>query len=102
MVGTKNTRGVISGRCLGAQVRAPTVEEKLCPNCNERKRAPLFYPNTITPDGLSENCRSCCKVRHISLLHFTLLVCKLTSACCEGIGMSINFTRRGRQRAQAW
>jgi len=45
-------------------VRAPTVEEKLCPNCHERKRAPLFYPNTITPDGLSENCRSCCKVRH--------------------------------------
>ena len=44
-------------------MRAPTVEEKLCPNCNERKRAPLFYPNTITPDGLSENCRSCCKVR---------------------------------------
>ena len=39
------------------------MEEKLCPNCNERKRAPLFYPNTITPDGLSENCRSCCKAR---------------------------------------
>ena len=48
---------------LSAQNRAPSVEEKLCPNCGESKRAPLFYPNTVTPDGLSENCRSCCKVR---------------------------------------
>ena len=58
-------------------MRAPTVEEKLCPNCNERKRAPLFYPNTITPDGLSENCRSCCKARrtslHLTVCHNTLM-----------------------------
>jgi hypothetical protein len=43
------------------QVRAPTVEEKECPACGEVKRAALYYPNTIAPDGLSEKCRSCCK-----------------------------------------
>ena len=43
------------------QVRAPTVEEKQCPACGEVKRAALYYPNTIAPDGLSEKCRSCCK-----------------------------------------
>ncbi len=43
------------------QVRAPTVDEKQCPHCGEVKRAALYYPNTIAPDGLSEKCRSCCK-----------------------------------------
>lgn len=42
-------------------MRAPTVEEKQCPACGEVKRAALYYPNTIAPDGLSEKCRSCCK-----------------------------------------
>ena len=37
------------------------VDEKQCPNCGEVKRAALYYPNTITADGLSEKCRSCCK-----------------------------------------
>lgn len=37
------------------------MDEKQCPACGEVKRAALYYPNTIAPDGLSEKCRSCCK-----------------------------------------
>lgn len=69
----------------GLQVRAPTVEEKQCPACGEVKRAALYYPNTIAPDGLSEKCRSCCKSQAAEIrcaISFTsLLVTSGVSNC---------------------
>jgi hypothetical protein len=75
------------------QVRVPTVEEKQCPACGEVKRAALYYPNTIAPDGLSEKCRSCCKSQAAEIrcgfcLYLQHLCCPSTPYCILAPTMS--------------
>ena len=42
-------------------VAAAVLQEKWCPVCGETKGVVSFYSGSCTPDGLSDNCRSCCR-----------------------------------------